>query len=216
MIRCLSVLTAVLAVAPLLACGGVVPVDVPIPEIPRVETHTMKLCAHLAQANEAPCSPAEANEAVSFAGLEVRIVSAEPVRGSSSASYEERQAMKASGGEAIAVVVEVTNPGVVKVEHDFGVSLYTSDGELRFGSPGAAGAYASHNRLATAFTFGGLGPGKTKRVAHVFAAPASELGQGTLYFQKVEYKPDPKDPRGRRRNFVVDQALIALPGPAVD
>lgn len=212
MSRFLTVLTATLTVLPLLACGGVV-----VPDVPAVSVAPAHpLCTHLAAANEAPCTAVPYGETVAFAGLEVRAVSVQRIQAGAAASYEERQAMKAAGGTALAVVVEVTNPGPVKATHDFGVSLYTADGELRFGSPGAAEAFAKQQGLVTAFDFGGVGPGRSKRVAHVFAVPASELDGAQLYFQKVEYKPDPKDPRGRRRNFVVDQAIIDLPAPAID
>ena len=213
----MRILTLASIVLPLLACGGAsfAPLDVPaLPVAPTVQAHTQALCDHLAATNEAPCTAVSSDRSAPFAGLEVRVVGVEPIRARNAGSYEERQALNASGGTALAVVVEITNATPVKAGHDFGVSLYTADGELRMQASGPSGQYAKEKGVAHSWSFGNLGPRRAKRVAYVYPVPESELADATLSFQKVEYKPDPRDPRGRRRNFVVDQVLIELPTPA--
>ena len=111
------------------------------------------------------------------------------------------------------MVVEVTNTSPVRAELDFGVSLYPPDGELRYKSFGITKAAASALGASDSSTDRAIGPGRTKTFVWGFAVPKSEQSAALLSFQKTEYKPDPHDPRGRRRTFIVDQLLIELDDP---
>jgi hypothetical protein len=204
--RFATILVATTTVFSLLACSGIGP---------SVRPQTASLCAHLSETNEAPCTAVPVGTPAAFSSFEVTVRSVHGLDGLdvTPANYEDRQEWNRAGEDGLYVVLDITNTAPVRAEIDFGVSLYPPDGEWRGKHFGITQAAAKALGASDSTSETAIGPGRTKTYVWGFAVPKGEQSEGMLSFQKTEYKPDPRDPRGRRRTFVVDQLIVELDAP---
>ncbi len=206
MSRIPTVLASAATLFALLACSGVGPT---------VNDQTSKMCAHLSETNDAPCDAVPMGSPATFSSFEVQALAVHTLDGLdvTPENYEDRQRWNKAGKDGMFVVLELTNTSPVRAEIDFGVSLYPPDGELRLKSYGITKAAAQTLGMKNSSTDRALGPGQSATYVWGFAVPKSEQSEGLLSFQKTEYKPDPQDPRGRRRTFITEQLLVELDAP---
>lgn len=192
-----------------LACGGVAGGGSP---------GAVALCEHLAVEEEHPCVSHAVGSSVVIDGIEVSVDRVATWTGKSSlpeiGNMTERSRMKKVDNHALVVEVSFTNTKPVKSEVDFVAYLMNGDGEEAFVQPYNARLYMKDKEgWIDLWDDDVLGPGKTRQTALVYAVPASAVEGSYLILRKNEKKPDPKDPRGRMKSFVVELNVLDLPLP---
>ncbi len=174
------------------------------------------LCDHAVTEKEALCTAVGVGDTMSVDGFDIRIASAQRWEGSDSLpeikNSTERAAFAKVDRNAVALELLFTNTKPVKHEVQIGFTLVTPDGERALSGP--------YNNIR--FTEGregwiqlsddrAVGPNRTRSAGLVFPVARGEENGALLWIIKQEKRPDPGDPRGRLKTFVVEQAVFDLP-----
>lgn len=177
-----------------------------------------KLCEHLAKEKEHPCISHAPGSTVTIDDIEVTVDAVRTQKGLATLpqikNMDERSEMKKAGENALVLEVSFTNTKPVKGDIDFGLYLYTGDGERAFIQPYNSKVVSEgKDGWMDLWDDDMLGPGKTRHAALAYAVPASAVEGTKLVLQRQEKRPDPKDPRGRMKTFVEELYVVDLGPP---
>jgi len=187
-----------------LACGGV----------GGGSERAVKLCQFLETNKECPCDSFPVGSVPIVQGTKVEVLSVKIVHvdPKDSANWDERDRLKKEGGNVLAVELALTNDTPMKIGIEPYFYLHTTDGERRGIEPGSSAKQLKEGYLDR-WKNPSIGPGQTKKTVAAFVVPKGEEKGAILEISKTERKPDPKDPRGRKKLFTVEQVLLDLPDP---
>lgn len=199
-----------------LACGGA---GGPIASLgPSAGPAAVALCEHQAKERDCPCEAVPVGSKAIIDDLEVEVLRVVKWEGSDSLpeiqNLDERNQFKATGKNALVVELAFTNKRPVKHDISLGLNLFTADGERRVAGPYNGQRYiAGKEGFIHLWDNKSLGPGRTAKVAMVYAVPAAEMDGALFWALKTEKRPDPQDPRGRMKTFTNEQVVLELPPP---
>lgn len=193
-----------------LACGGG-----GLSALSGGSTQAQAMCEYMVVENGTECASIAVGSTATIGDFQVQVLSAENWTGQDSLpaikNMDERAAVKTAGGNLIAVHLQVTNTAPVKSKADFVARLIDGGGNRAFAGPYNGDIYRTEKGLATPFG-DAYGPGESRHAAVVYAVGAQDVPGSLIQLFRKEKMPDPQDPRGRIKSFVVQQFVLDLGG----
>lgn len=175
------------------------------------------MCDYMVAENGTECASIAVGSTATIGDFQVQVLSAENWTGQDSLpaikNMDERAAVKKAGGNMVAVHLQFTNTAPVKSKPSFNARFIDGAGEQAFGGPYNADIYREQTGMVHPWREA-YGPGESRQGAMVYAVPAGDAAGSLLYLYATEKKPDPQDPRGRIKSFVVQQFVLDLGGVA--
>jgi hypothetical protein len=174
------------------------------------------MCTYMTAENGTECGSIAVGSTATIGDFQIQVLSTELWTGQDSLpaikNMDERSAMKKVGSNMVAVQLQVTNTAPVKSKADFNARLIDGGGNRGFAGPYNGGLYRDEKGLETPFG-DAYGPGESRMAAIVYAVAPEDVAGSLIQLTRSEKMPDPQDPRGRIKSFVVQQFVLDLGGP---
>jgi len=177
------------------------------------------LCKHLAKELDHPCEAHGPGASVTIDGIQVTVDRARRWKGKDALpeiqSLNEREAMKKVGSNTLALEVSLKNTSPVKHDVDSVIYLVDGDGDERFNVAYNSRVYMKgKDGWADLWEDDQIGPGSTRKSVLVYPTPKSAMKGGMLVMRYNVERPDPKDPRGRKKVFVEELHVLDVSTPS--
>ncbi len=118
-------------------------------------------------------------------------------------TLNERETMKKVGSNTLALEVSLKNTSPVKHGVDSVIYLVDGEGNERFNVPYNSRVYMKgKSGWADLWEDDLVAPGSTRKSVLVYPTPKSAMKGGMLVMRYNVERPDPEDPRGRKKVFV--------------
>ncbi|MFT5586168.1 MAG: hypothetical protein ACI9VR_003765 [Cognaticolwellia sp.] len=194
-----------------LACGGG-----GLSALSGGSSQAQAMCDYMAVENETECASVAVGSTATVGDFQIQVLSTGLWPGQDSLpaikNMDERSAMKKVGSNMVAVHLQVTNTAPVKSKADFNVRLIDGGGNRAFAGPYNGGLYREEMGVSTPFG-DAYAAGESRMAAIVYAVAPEHVAGSLIQLTRTEKMPDPQDPRGRIKSFVVQQFVLDLGGP---
>jgi hypothetical protein len=177
------------------------------------------MCEHLAKELNHGCEAHGVGSSVTIDGIQLTATRVLRWKGKDSLpeiqSLNEREAMKKVDSNTLAVEVQLKNTTPVKHDVDSVIYLVDGDGDERFNQPYNSRVYMKgKSGWADLWEDDEIAPGKSRNSVLIYPTPKSAMNGGMLVLRYNVERPDPQDPRGRKKVFVEELHVLELANPS--